>query len=193
MIVIIFMKIVILSDDLTGASGVASMINSGRTVTLNYEKLQEIYIDQFDYVSINLNLRNVNEATARKVMEKILPMFEGRRIALRIDSTLRGNIPVLVRMILKTRRALITDTIPEYGRYTENGKTVYNGEEKSIYEALELGVKAETKNELVISDSRTSIDLDNLAKLCLDNNLVPIDPGPMIAKYALKLCGNDEL
>lgn len=50
------MRFAIFSDDLTGASGVAPMINAEKTITVNYEKLSSIDSERFDNLSINLDM-----------------------------------------------------------------------------------------------------------------------------------------
>lgn len=181
------MKLAIFSDDLTGASGVASMANGRRAITINYESISSIDPEKFDIVSINLNIRDSSPEYAQKLMDEVMSLFFHEKIALRVDSTLRGNMPVMVKSIIASRKALITDTIPEYNRFTENGYTIFSGVKKSIAKALELSsCNSETSN-IEISDSRTYYDLDALAEICIKNNLVPIDPGPMIARYAIKL------
>ncbi len=181
------MRLAIFSDDLTGASGVGSMIKTGRTITVNYENLPKIDLDRFDNVSINLNLRDANPQTTRKLMRRVLSVFREKKIALRIDSALRGNIAVMIKTIIAVRCTLITDTIPEYGRYTENETTFFDGEGKNILELLNIQNGDIRKQNLIISDSFTGDDLDALAENCLKMDLVPIDPGPMIARYAIKL------
>ncbi len=98
----------------------------------------------------------------------------------------------MVRSIIERRGALITDTIPEYGRFTENGSTVFLGVVESITETLDLPQDGFETSNLTVTDSRTYDDLNTLAETCIRRGLVPIDPGPMIGGYATKLGRVDE-
>lgn len=178
------MLLAILSDDLTGASGVASMINEEGTITVNYENLSNVDIEKFNFISINLDVRDSNIENTSKLMSEVLSLFQEQYLALRIDSTLRGNISTMVKSIIEKRKVLITDTIPEYGRFTENGFTVLSGIRKNIAEIFDFPYERE---KITIADSKTYDDIDALAEICIRNNLVPIDPIPLIARYAKKL------
>lgn len=183
------MKLAILSDDLTGASGVSSMINMPNTITINCENLKKINLDDFDFVSINLNLREKDEQTTREITEDVLDYLKGYKIALRIDSTLRGNVSTLIKCLATKRNALLTDTIPEYERYTVDNSTVCNGERLDLlkllnFEKYEIN---DVKKKVEIRESKTLQDLRLLADACIKEDLAPIDPGPMISLYAQKL------
>ncbi len=185
------MKLAILSDDLTGASGVASMIGTAGTITINSDNLGKIRKENFDYISINMNTRETSPSLTKQIIEEVLGTIGNARIALRIDSTLRGNIGVQVQALLKSGNLLLTDTIPEYGRYTENGFTVYNSERSNIRKVLnfDVNMSAEATFQIMIADSRTEEDLGTLALKCIEDGLIPVDPGPLIAHYAARLEG----
>ena len=188
------MKLAILSDDLTGASGVASMLHLPNTITVDFRNLSKIGLEHFAFVSINLDIREKEPTSVIRTLEKAMGVIGAFKFALRIDSTLRGNVGLQIQSILNFRDVLITDTIPEYGRYTEDGFTIYHSKKKKISQILPEEIQKSERNlhEFTIADSKTYEDLDRLAFYCIDHDLVPIDPGPMIARYAANMEKIDE-
>ena len=77
---------------------------------------------------------------------------------------------------------LLTDTIPEYGRYTFNGSSIDRNGSINIIKMLPDRLKPYVK----IADSQSYVDIKNLAKKCVDENLLPLDPGLLI-KYYLEM------
>ncbi len=117
-------------------------------------------------------------------------MADGTYFGLRIDSALRGHIGVYLEVLLGIGSVMLTDTIPEYNRYTLSGKTIILVEEKRIRESIHSESNLdEAKNELIIADSRTHEDLERLASICIERSFIPVDPGPLIALVAQKRLG----
>ena len=176
------MKYVILSDDLTGASGVASLINAPDTITIDLDRIDLLESAHASFISVNLDCRNSPDSG--KIVETALEHFSGSRVALRIDSTLRGNISAMLAPFLsRGKKILLTDTIPEYGRYTMNGKTTFNGQETDILSSVLKGSMIKPPaGSIEVADSRSYGDIRGLAYRCLSEGLIPVDPGPMIAE-----------
>ncbi len=110
--------IIILSDDITGASGVASMIDDGATVTINIDNLDSSIDAGHECVCVNLGIRESGVLECRRILRSALKFAGNEIIALRIDSALRGPIGQQVEAFLKRGNLLVTDTLPEYRRYT---------------------------------------------------------------------------
>jgi D-threonate/D-erythronate kinase len=173
----------ILSDDLTGASGVASMIDSDFAITVNAEHLKSDFEKRSPCICVNLRVRESNSAKAAKAANSVLDTIgDDSIVTLRIDSSMRGPIDSLVGAIARRRRILLTDTIPEYGRYTSKGATIFG--RKSIVISRRLSKSIQTyADRITIADSYSSTDLKELAKFCVKNGLIPVDPGPLISNY----------
>ena len=176
------MKYVILSDDLTGASGVASLLNAPDTITINLDQIGLLESANASFVSVNLDCRHSPDSG--KIVEMALNHFSGSRVTLRIDSTLRGNISAMITPFLsRGKKILLTDTIPEYGRYTRNGKTIFNGLETDILSPVLRGSMFQPPaGSIEVADSESYDDIRELALRCLYEDMMPVDPGPMIAE-----------
>ncbi len=74
----------ILSDDLTGAAGVASMVDHSVAVAVNLDRFERELIADFDCIALNLEMRERGRTEA------------ARRLALALDVV--GENPVAVRM-----------------------------------------------------------------------------------------------
>ena len=97
----------------------------------------------------------------------------------RIDSLLRGSTFDFLRFINEYGRILLTDTIPEFKRYTFNGSTVQKNGSINIKEVL----PDDLKPYITIADSSTYGDIQELAKKCIMENYIPVDPGILIKTY----------
>ena len=64
------LKLIIFSDDLTGASGVASMINN--CITIPYYNVNKLNLNNFIYVSIDLETRFSDDDTIKNRIDNIL-------------------------------------------------------------------------------------------------------------------------
>ena len=175
----------IISDDLTGASGVASMVDHSTAVTVNLNRFERALTGEFGCIVLNLEAREKGKKETARRLSRALDAVGGNRVALRIDSALRGRVPTLVGAMLERGPVLITDTIPEYGRRTESGKTVIGAQKKNIESLLgPLRGKTKDRSSITVADSATYEDIDRLARTCVEGDLIPIDPGLLIAAVA---------
>lgn len=192
-------KFFVISDDLTGSNGISGMMAKYcNTITFNVEKIfsRDVIDTDFECATINIQTRMVNEMKSYKISLKIKNFFEKHNIKFgkRIDSTLRGNIEKEILPFSKDNVLIFTDTIPEYGRYTENGFTVMDDKKLSIVgkfqeiKALPIDLKnlrnidpEEDKGTVFIVDSKTHEDLRIISKIVLEKGFVPVDPIPMVS------------
>ena len=192
-------KFFVISDDLTGSNGISGMMAKYcDTITFNVEKIfsRDVIDADFECATINIQTRMVNEMKSYNISLKIKNFFEKHNIKFgkRIDSTLRGNIEKEILPFSKENVLIFTDTIPEYGRYTENGFTIMGDKKLSIVEkfqeikALPIDLKnlrnidpEEDKGTVFIVDSKTHEDLRIISKIVLEKGFVPVDPIPMVS------------
>jgi uncharacterized protein YgbK (DUF1537 family) len=182
----------ILSDDLTGASGVASMVDGSLAVTVNVSGFDPHLAVEFPCVVINLEARERSEEEVTRIAGATLDMIGESWTALRIDSALRGPVAGLVRQLSSRGRILLTDTIPEYVRSTSNGKTIVGSQEKDLKVMLEAIRRGGDRERVIVADSQSEADLRVLASRCVREGLIPVDPGPlvsMVVKERLRLSG----
>ncbi|WMT50740.1 MAG: hypothetical protein RE471_07095 [Ferroplasma sp.] len=170
------MKFIIISDDLSGAAGMASMLGINIPV-VPFHKIEVIHGFTNRILSVDLETRNSQDPMNRLVfMNKNFPEY---RILTRIDTMLRGSTSQFIQFMSHYSNLAITDTIPEYGRYTLTGFTCYRCERKDINQAIpELA-----KNKVAILDSATYDDLNRISRKCIYENMTPVDPGPLISIY----------
>jgi D-threonate/D-erythronate kinase len=182
----------IISDDLTGASGVASMVDHSTAVTVNLDRFGRALTEEFSCVVLNLESREKSEKEAARRLSRALDLVGESPVALRIDSALRGRVRMLVEAMLRRGAVLITDTIPDYGRRTQSGKTVIGAQRKDIESLLEpLRRSMKDRSAITIADSETYDDLDRLARTCIEDDLIPVDPGLLVAAVARTRLGLD--
>jgi len=174
--------IIILSDDITGASGVASMIDEGAAITINIDHLGSSIEAGHECVCVNLGIRESGVLECGRILRSALALTGNKITALRIDSTLRGPIGQQVKAFLRRGNLLVTDTIPEYHRYTSGGVTIRGKNRIDIGQVL-ADYSNNVGNGIKIADSRSRKDLRELAKMCVENGLIPVDPGPLIAEF----------
>jgi D-threonate/D-erythronate kinase len=174
----------VLSDDLTGASGVASMVNCSLAATVNLAHFDQRIADDFPFVAINMEARESNEREVAALMKKALDITGDSWTTIRIDSALRGPIAQLLRQISPRGKVLLTDTVPEYGRFTREGKTYLGAQEKDLASVASLALGPGGSARVVIADSRSRPDLEALASRCVREGLIPVDPGPLISLVA---------
>lgn len=174
----------VLSDDLTGASGVASMVDGSLAATVNLSRFDPHLAEKFPFIAINLDARESSESEAAGLIEDALARIGDSWTALRIDSALRGPVSGLVAQLSSRGRILVTDTIPEYGRRTDHGKTIIGAREKDLSAAIGPAVGAGKTDRVVIADSRSHTDLQALASRCFSEALIPVDPGPLVSLVA---------
>ncbi len=171
-----YVKFIIISDDLSGASGMASMLGINIPV-VPFHKIEIIPGLTNKILSVDLETRNSEDPVSRLAfMDK---NFSEYRILTRIDTMIRGSTSQFIQFMSHYSNLAITDTIPEYGRYTSGGFTYYRGERKDINQAIpELA-----KSKVAILDSADYDDLNRISRKCIEKNLTPVDPGPLIATY----------
>ena len=189
-------KFMVISDDLTGADGVAGMMTKHcGAIVISYKLIRLIPVDS-ECVVVNTESRLIEPNNAEDRVKIIVEYAEsnGFIIGKRIDSALRGNIETELRPLLKWT-IVITDTIPEYGRFTKGGFTILGNSRVSIVERLgaikstvmdirELKANASSLNGVVIVDSRTMDDIIEIAQVIHDNGFTAVDPGPLNAQVA---------
>ncbi|MGC8621840.1 MAG: four-carbon acid sugar kinase family protein [Caldisphaera sp.] len=196
------MNFFVISDDFTGANGVASMMsNYCKAETLNIKDLffDPRRLDSFQCIALNTNTRNSTPQQAKSIISAISKQINdlGGIFAKRIDSTLRGNIEAELLALGRDKKFLITDTIPEYNRFTKNGNTfsphkilniagIFNELRGNHYSITQIN-KFEKNLDFFVLDSATYDDLEQLSHIALDNNLIPVDPGPLCSIYGKNL------
>lgn len=167
----------VLSDDLTGASGVASMVDGSLAVTVSLSRFKPSLADEFPFIAISLESRDEDDEKAVHLAEDALEHIGRSWTALRIDSALRGNVRGMVGKLSERGRVLVTDTIPEYGRYTKGGKTYVDNQGRDLNALLETV----PGGRVVVADSETVADLSALASRCTREGMIPADPGPLVS------------
>jgi D-threonate/D-erythronate kinase len=170
----------ILSDDLTGASGVASMVDGSISATINLSSFDSKAARGFSCIAINLEARERGKPEVSRLARDALGSIGGSWAALRIDSALRSAIVELLQPLLSRGKILITDTIPEYGRRTINGRTIIENRETNLWQMLEE-LRGLRDSRIAIADSQTESDLRSLAAKCINEDWIPVDPGPLIS------------
>lgn len=170
------MNFLIISDDLSGAAGMASMLGQGIPV-IPFSSIENKSGYDREIMSIDLETRNSTD-----VMEKlglVKKEFPEYNMLFRIDTLLRGSTMQFIEYIAGYHNIALTDTIPEYGRYTYNNYTIYRESRLDLNQIIMDRVR----NKTFIFDSKTYGDLENIADHCLSHNLIPVDPGPLISVY----------
>ena len=103
------MLTIIVSDDLSGAAGMASLIGSHIPV-IPYNRIPEARKLDSEIISIDLETRNLENPWAR--INVVKHTFPDARILARIDSLFRGSTLDFVAFIAEYGNILLTDTIP---------------------------------------------------------------------------------
>ncbi len=170
------MDYIIISDDLSGAAGMASMLGSGIPV-IPFNKIEYVSVQKYKIISLDLETRNITGIIGK--LEIVRKKFPEYNILTRIDTLLRGSTKEFIEFISRYNDIALTDTIPDYGRYTSNNYTIYRKSRHNLNKCIpEIA-----RNRTYIFDSKTHDDLKDIAKHCLSGNLIPVDPGPLISTY----------
>jgi hypothetical protein len=167
---------IIISDDLSGAAGMASLIGVNIPV-IPYLKLSMVRTLNPDIISVDLETRNLKDPFPR--LNYVKSIYPEARILVRIDSLLRGSTLDFLRFIKQYGKIILTDTIPEFNRYTSSGSTVQKNISMNITEML----PDDLKPFITIADSFHYKDIQELAKRCIMENYIPVDPGILIKAY----------
>ncbi len=170
------MGYIIISDDLSGAAGMASMLGSGIPV-IPFKNIGNTPVQEYKIISIDLETRNITGIIGK--LEIVRKKFREYSILTRIDTLLRGSTKEFIEFISTYNDIALTDTVPDYGRYTFNNHTIYRESRHN----LNYSVPEVARNRTFIFDSRTYDDLKSIAKYCISTNLIPVDPGPLISIY----------
>ncbi|MGC8607081.1 MAG: four-carbon acid sugar kinase family protein [Vulcanisaeta sp.] len=197
------LKFIVISDDLTGANGISGFMSRFcNSIVINYDNsfINDVASLPYNCVVVNTKSRMIDGVSAKNRVNYVLGLFNnGRyRFGKRIDSALRGNIEDEILPFIEGGFIIvITDTIPEYGRYTTNGFTVINNSRDSILTRFsrvtpiiinDINKLIDIKNttgKVFIIDSRSHDDLRKIANFITRNqNIVPVDPLYLIAYTA---------
>ncbi len=170
------MDTIIISDDLSGAAGMASLIGTGVPVVA-FKNIDLIKKIKSSVVSLDIETRNTGNAEQR--LNYVKELYPETLMLTRIDTLLRGSTLDFIEFMAKIGKLLITDTIPDFGRYTYAGLSIQNETKLPIRDI----VPVKLHDSIIIADSRTYSDIGKLAKRCLNENLLPVDPGIMIKLY----------
>lgn len=169
------------------------MVARPRVVTVNLDRYEPSLAEKFACITLNLDIRDRDSAEARNRVSRAMNLADNGLFALRIDSALRGHVGMLVEAALQRGDAMITDTIPEYGRRTLSGMTFAGKEAKSLESLFANHRGRSDLHRLIISDSETYEDIDTLAEQCTRAGLIPIDPGPLVAKVVQTWLGHSNV
>jgi uncharacterized protein YgbK (DUF1537 family) len=165
------------------------MVDHSEAVTVNLERFEPDLAKRFKCIVLNLEIRESSEAQAEQVLARALELVGPNPVAARIDSTLRGHVKMFVEMMLQRGDVIVTDTIPDYGRRTASGRTYLGGREGDIESTLSPLQGRRKGRSFTIADSETEDDLDGLAESAVTRSLIPIDPGPLIARVVKRRLG----
>lgn len=188
----------VFSDDLTGANGVSGMMSRfSRAVTVPFDKIHYAPTDDFRCITVNTKSRMRDGENAYRIISSLLENLKGKGtyIGKRMDSTLRGNIEKEAIPLISNNVAIMTDTIPEYGRFTRDGMTISGDvylEISAIFRELEvIPLRIEDlkntrmeRGRVYVVDSATYEDLEKIALFTYRNRYLPMDPGPLCSLVA---------
>jgi uncharacterized protein YgbK (DUF1537 family) len=174
----------VLSDDLTGAAGVASMVDRPKTVAVNLDRFDRGLAGEFACIAVNLEIRERSEEEAARRLALALEVVGEGQVAVRIDSALRGHVGMLIAAMAERGDVLVTDTLPEYGRRTLSGRTLIGSQERDMEPILAPLRRQKMDRRIEVADSETYEDLDALACRCVEDGMIPADPGPLVARVA---------
>lgn len=126
------MKVLVLADDLTGASDtVVSFARSGWTALLSLSG-GWASMPREDAIAVSLDTRR--DPRAAEVTHRAVADLAGDRLYLKIDSTVRGRVAEQIRGALKGRRAsrpgsfvVLCPAYPAMGRTVEDGHVLVAG------------------------------------------------------------------
>jgi uncharacterized protein YgbK (DUF1537 family) len=170
------MSFMLISDDLSGAAGMASLLGRGiKVVPMHSIKNVSVYHDSI--ISIDLETRNSTGVGEK--LDVLRGEFPDYKIITRIDTLLRGSTAQFIEYVSRFSDIALTDTIPDYGRYTYDGYTIYRGNRQNLNRV----VPDNPRKKIFIFDSRNYDDLKIIAEQCMNRGLIPVDPGPLIKIY----------
>ncbi|MGC8558700.1 MAG: four-carbon acid sugar kinase family protein [Nitrososphaeria archaeon] len=195
---------IIISDDLTGAAGISGMISKyTRCLTVDHEhvlKDRTFFAIKDLCLVINTNSRNDSCSESQNKIIQLLNNIKGDFFFKRIDSFMRGNLECeILPFIAKGYKVILTDTIPEYNRFTDEGYTVYKDKKINITEKFNkikpsivknIREIEKNQNQIYIVNSHSYADLREIAKFSIEKGYLLADPGPAIAQVFSMLFKN---
>ncbi len=160
------------------------MVDRSAAVAVNLDRFDRKLAGEFACIVLNLEIREKTGAEAARRLSRAIDAVGENPVAVRMDSALRGRLQMLVGTMLERGNVLVTDTIPEYERRTVSGKT-FIGPQQGDIGSLLSPLRGKWKDRsITIADSETYEDLDALAQRCIADGLIPVDPGPLVARVA---------
>ena len=160
------------------------MVDRSKTIAVNLDRFNRELAGEFECIALNLEIRERSEEEAARRLALALEVVGESQVAVRIDSALRGHVRMLIAAMAERGDVLVTDTIPEYGRCTFSGRTTIGSQHRDM-EPLLAPLRQQNKDRRIeIADSKTYEDLDALAVRCVEDGMIPADPGPLVARVA---------
>ncbi|GGM72682.1 hypothetical protein GCM10007108_08520 [Thermogymnomonas acidicola] len=172
---------IVVSDDLTGASLMASMCR-GRYIVYPLENVDESHLRE-SFISVDLGTRALEAAEVEEKLDIFERLLGDSPWTYRMDSSGRDNLTAYLRRLVKKSRIMITSTIPELGRFTLNGVSVSEDGNIDLRERVFHQACRFLRERVKIVDSRTWEDIDRISQLCRELSCIPVDPGPLISRY----------
>lgn len=199
------MKLILISDDLTGALD-ASVVFAARglqtVVAISGDEFAAALNTGADVVAVSLNSREGSEADAvAKIAAAARLVQENVAVFKKIDSRMKGHVQAEVRALsslIGARYVTLCPAIPSLGRYVEEGKVVGSG----IAEPIDLAGSSVLVEEYPIwdfPDARTDADLNAIVNSASAGTLFcgarglaealarKLAPGGVIANFGGKL------
>ncbi len=180
------MDTLIISDDLSGAAGMASLLGTAFP-TIPFNRINLLKKINAKIISIDLETRNSKDTFPR--LNYLKNMYPEAAILARIDTLMRGSTLDFIGFIKQYGKIMLTDTIPEFGRYTFGGSSIQNNKIVNIEKML----PAEIKPFVTIADSCTYSDIEELARKCIIENYIPMDPGILISQTIIYGLNNHKI
>lgn len=153
-------ELAIIADDLTGALDAAALFamrGISTAVALQPDALQRAIAAGTRVIGASTDSREASEDEARKAVERVVSALPaGTRLFKKIDSRLKGNIPAELDAF-PYGRSLAIPAIPEFGRWTRDGKLGGFGVDAPIDIASRLGSHA---SRATIPNIATQADID---------------------------------
>ena len=170
-------KIIIISDDLTGACNTASFFTGntgGVDVFIDSNNIKKETIESKRICIFNTNTRAINKNKAFKkvyILGERLKDFESNLIIKKIDTAYRGNVATEVDAIMDSLNidlGFIVNSIPSISRITIGGFQLSNGkliEEDDFFDDPIDRVKESFVPEILSKDCRRRVAMINLQNI----------------------------
>jgi len=149
-------RILILADDLSGAADCAVACHRAgmaAKVCLDPQSLSATA----DCLAIDLDSRPASQAQAWALTASLKPLFDGRVIYRKIDSTLRGHVALEIAATLEAAGpgsfAVVCPAYPVTGRTMVDGRIFVNGQPLAETEIWRLSGRGSTRLETLLTDA----------------------------------------